>query len=75
MAQRKERTLGYEGRYRRTLSPSGLGSNSGSKSSLESATPAGASDTVGTARAVSNLTSGGKLDSTLSPSGMFHFIF
>ncbi|ODN06518.1 hypothetical protein Ocin01_00165 [Orchesella cincta] len=68
MAQRKERTLGYEGRYRRTLSPSGLGSNnSNAKSSLES-TSLGSSDSVGSTRSVTNLATG-KLDTTLSPSG------
>lgn len=84
MAQRKERTLGYEGRYRRTLSPSGLGSNNNnSKSSLtdtSSPSPSTAStDSMvggGTTRSMTNLgVSGGggsgKLDSTLSPAGRF----
>lgn len=73
MAQRKERTLGYEGRYRRTLSPSGLGSNNNiSKSSLESPSP-GAPDSVGSTRSMTNLggVGTGKLDTSLSPAGKF----
>jgi len=47
--------MGYEGRYRRTLSPSGLGSKSGDQ----------------TTRSMSTETPNGRLDSTLSPSGIF----
>lgn len=76
MAQRKERTMGYEGRYRRTLSPSGLGSNNNnSKSSLESPSP-GASDSVGSTRSMTHLGGGGgKVDTTLSPAGKFKYFF
>ncbi|CAG7717463.1 unnamed protein product [Allacma fusca] len=54
LAQRKERTLGYEGRYRRTLSPSGLGSKSTEVSPPQ--------------RPMANATSTGKLETTLTPS-------
>jgi hypothetical protein len=60
MAQRKERSLGYEGRYRRTLSPSGLGvggTNSGDHAP-EPSEPSSATLTE-------------KMDSTLSPTGMY----
>ncbi|CAL8081835.1 unnamed protein product [Orchesella dallaii] len=72
MAQRKERTLGYEGRYRRTLSPSGLGSNNSNAKSSPESTSLGSSDSVGSTRSVTNLATG-KLDTTLSPSAWEKF--
>lgn len=60
MAQRRERTLGYEGRYRRTLSPSGMGSKAGGESPNSNPQQQPLS---------SNPSSVGKVDSTLSPSG------
>ncbi|OXA58503.1 hypothetical protein Fcan01_08538 [Folsomia candida] len=80
LAQRKERTLGYEGRYRRTLSPSGMGSNNNNSHKSEN----GGGVVVGippqhpiAPRSMQHMatststttTSSGKLDTSLTPSG------
>jgi hypothetical protein len=62
LAQRKERTLGYEGRYRRTLSPSGL------TSSDKSVDPVSMGSTTNISNNNATSTTG-KLDTSLTPSG------